>query len=88
MFGWIPFGGGAHRCSGSAFALMQLKAITARLLHRWSFELVDPPQSYEHDYTKMVVQPKHPCRVRYRRRQAATKAAAQNALTALGQDQF
>lgn len=67
-FGWIPFGGGAHRCSGSAFALMQLKAITASLLHAWTFELVDPPASYVDDYTKMVVQPRHPCRVRYRRR--------------------
>jgi sterol 14-demethylase len=68
QFGWIPFGGGAHRCSGSAFALMQLKAITARLLRAWSFELLDAPSSYQPDYTKMVVQPKHPCRVRYRRR--------------------
>ena len=75
-FGWIPFGGGAHRCSGSAFALMQLKAITASLLRRWTFELMDPPQSYQHDYTKMVVQPKHPCRVRYRRRTDIGTAAA------------
>jgi sterol 14-demethylase len=67
-FGWIPFGGGHHRCSGSAFALMQLKAITTSLLRRWDFALVDPPASYVHDYTKMVVQPKQPCRVRYRRR--------------------
>ena len=67
-FGWIPFGGGLHRCSGSAFALMQLKAITARLLTTWTFELADRPESYEHDYTKMVVQPRQPARVRYRRR--------------------
>ncbi len=38
-FAWIPFGGGHHRCSGSAFAFMQLKAITASLLRRWTFEL-------------------------------------------------
>jgi sterol 14-demethylase len=75
-FGWIPFGGGHHRCSGSAFAMMQLKAITARLLHRWSFELAQPPATYVHDYTKMVVQPKHPCRVRYRRRPGARVGAA------------
>jgi sterol 14-demethylase len=67
-FAWIPFGGGHHRCSGSAFALMQLKAITVSLLRDWEFELVDPPERYEPDYTKMVVQPKQPCRVRYRRR--------------------
>jgi len=75
-FGWIPFGGGAHRCSGSAFAMMQLKAITARLVHHWDFEPAQSPESYENDYTKMVVQPKHPCMVRYRRRHAATDTAA------------
>ena len=79
QFGWIPFGGGAHRCSGSAFALMQLKAITASLLRGWSFELLDAPGSYQPDYTKMVVQPKHPCRVRYRRRGADRAAAVARA---------
>jgi sterol 14-demethylase len=80
-FAWIPFGGGHHRCSGSAFALMQLKAIAVSLLRRWTFELAHPPESYDHDYTKMVVQPRQPCRVRYRRRATrpmgvATAAAA------------
>jgi sterol 14-demethylase len=78
-FGWIPFGGGHHRCSGSAFALMQLKAITVSLLRNWEFELVDPPDSYQHDYTKMVVQPKQPCRVRYRRRARQGVAAGARA---------
>src|SRR4029453_1425724 len=80
-FAWIPFGGGHHRCSGSAFALMQLKAITMSLLRRWTFELTQPPASYDHDYTKMVVQPKQPCGVRYRRREArtVTRAAANGA---------
>lgn len=67
-FAWIPFGGGHHRCSGSAFAIMQLKAITMSLLRRYTFDLVDPPDSYGPDYTKMVVQVRQPCRVRYRRR--------------------
>lgn len=75
-FGWIPFGGGAHRCSGSAFALMQLKAITARLVHHWNFELAQPAETYENDYSKMVVQPRHPCLVRYRRRVRATTVTA------------
>jgi sterol 14alpha-demethylase len=74
-FGWIPFGGGPHRCSGSAFAMMQLKAITARLVHQWDFELAQPGDTYDNDYTKMVVQPKHPCLVRYRRRKAVAPAA-------------
>jgi sterol 14-demethylase len=76
QFGWIPFGGGPHRCSGSAFALMQLKAITASLVRSWSFELSSPPESYVPDYTKMVVQPKHPCLVRYRRRADLVSATA------------
>jgi len=77
-FAWIPFGGGLHRCSGAAFALMQLKAITMSLLHGFHFDLVDAAGTYQPDYTKMVVQPKQPCRVRYRRRAdvAATQEAA------------
>jgi len=82
QFGWIPFGGGAHRCSGSAFALMQLKAITVSLLRDWSFELRDAPGSYLADYTKLVVQPKHPCRVRYRRRHDVPVATAAHKTTA------
>ena len=74
-FAWIPFGGGHHRCSGAAFALMQLKAITMSLLRRFTFELVDPPEAYGPDYTKMVVQVRQPCRVRYRRRTGAGRAA-------------
>jgi sterol 14-demethylase len=73
-FAWIPFGGGHHRCSGAAFAIMQLKAITMSLLRRFTFELVDPPDSYGPDYTKMVVQVRQPCRVRYRRRAAVGRA--------------
>jgi sterol 14-demethylase len=76
-FGWIPFGGGHHRCSGAAFAMMQLKAIAICLLRDWTFALVDPPASYRPDYTKLVVQPRHPCRVRYRRR--AARAVARGA---------
>lgn len=75
-FAWIPFGGGLHRCSGSAFALMQLKAITMSLLRRYRFELGATPDAYRPDYTKMVVQPAQPCPVRYRRRDdVASKSA-------------
>jgi sterol 14-demethylase len=74
-FAWIPFGGGHHRCSGAAFALMQLKAITMSLLRRFTFELLAPPDSYGPDYTKMVVQVRQPCRVRYRRRTDVGRAA-------------
>jgi sterol 14-demethylase len=69
LFAWIPFGAGRHRCVGSAFAMMQLKAIFSHLLRRFEFELAQAPESYANDHSKMVVQLKQPCRVRYRRRQ-------------------
>ena len=65
---WIPFGGGRHRCVGAPFAMMQLKAILSVLLLRFDFELAQPPDSYQNDHSKMVVQLRQPCRVRYRRR--------------------
>jgi sterol 14-demethylase len=37
---------------------------------------MDAPASYQPDYTKMVVQPRQPCRVRYRRRAAAARTVA------------
>ncbi|MBK7973701.1 MAG: cytochrome P450 [Deltaproteobacteria bacterium] len=64
-FAWIPFGGGRHKCRGISFALNQIKTIWARLLHHFEFELVE--SDYPPDYAAMVVGPKHPARVRYRR---------------------
>jgi sterol 14-demethylase len=63
-----PFGGGKHKCSGNAFAMFQIKAIFCILLRRYEFELVDAAETYVDDYTQMIVQPKAPCRVRYKRR--------------------
>lgn len=68
LYGWQAFGGGRHKCSGNAFALFQIKAIFCILLRRYEFELVDEPGSYRDDYTKMVVEPASPCRIRYRKR--------------------
>jgi sterol 14-demethylase len=70
IFAWIPFGAGRHRCVGAAFGLMQLKAIFSIVLRRYEFELAQPADSYRNDHSKMVVQLKQPCRVRYRRRGA------------------
>lgn len=69
MWAYIPFGGGPHKCAGNAFALMQLKSIFAALLTRYEFELVDSPQSYQDDFSAMVLKPSSPCRLRYRKRQ-------------------
>jgi sterol 14-demethylase len=76
LFAWIPFGAGRHRCVGSAFAMMQLKAIFSDLLLHFEFELAQPPASYRNDHSKMVVQLAQPCRARYRRRERPGMADA------------
>lgn len=75
LMAYQPFGGGKHKCSGNAFAMFQIKAIFAVLLRRYDFELVDAPETYVDNYSDMIVQPKSPCRVRYRRRAAASFAS-------------
>ena len=67
-FSWIAFGGGKHKCTGNAFAMLQLKAIFSILLRRYTFELIDKKDYYQDDFTQMVVQPLSPCRVRYIKR--------------------
>ncbi len=73
---WIPFGAGRHKCVGSAFALMQLKGIFSILLRRFEFEFDQPSESYVNDHSKMVVQLKQPCGVRYRPRKAGAVSTA------------
>ncbi len=73
---WISFGGGRHKCIGSAFALMQMKGIFSLLLRRFEFEFAQPSESYVNDHSKMVVHLKQPCRVRYRTRKAGVVSAS------------
>jgi len=68
LFAYIPFGGGPHKCAGNAFAMMQLKAIFAALLPRYEFELVDPDDTYQDDFSAMVLKPRGPCRLSYKKR--------------------
>ncbi|MGJ0484188.1 MAG: cytochrome P450 [Methylomicrobium sp.] len=77
-FSWIAFGGGKHKCTGNAFAMLQLKAIFSILLRRYTFELVDDKDTYQDDFTQMVVQPVSPCRVRYIKRRDMKEAAAES----------
>ena len=74
-FSWIAFGGGKHKCTGNAFAMLQLKAIFSILLRRYTFELIDEKDYYQDDFTQMVVQPRSPCRVRYIKRTDLNTAA-------------
>ena len=71
--GWISFGGGRHRCMGILFAQLQLRAIWSHLLRNFDFELLEP--MYEPDYDRLLVGPRMPCRVRYRRRKRKTLVA-------------
>jgi len=68
-FAYIAFGGGRHKCMGNAFAILQIKTIMAVLLNRYDFELVG--DSIETDFQGLVLGPKPPIRVRYRRRVSA-----------------
>ncbi len=65
-FAYIAFGGGRHKCLGNAFAILQIKAILALLLGQYEFELAGDPIAS--DFHGLVVGPKVPCRLRYRRR--------------------
>ncbi len=76
LMAYQPFGGGKHKCSGNSFALFQIKAIFAVLLRRYDFELVDAPETYVDNYAEMIVQPRSPCRVRYRRRTESSHSTA------------
>jgi len=67
-FAYIPFGGGSHRCLGSVFALLQIKAILAILLRR--YELQPVGDAVASDFHGLVIGPREPYRVRYRRRQS------------------
>ncbi|CAL6302658.1 unnamed protein product [Bathycoccus prasinos] len=63
---YIGFGAGRHGCMGETFAFMQIKTIWSVLIRNFEFDLVgDLP---EPDYEGMVVGPKHPCKIRYKRR--------------------
>ena len=67
-FAYISFGGGRHKCMGNAFAILQIKTIIAVLLNQYEFELAGDP--IETDFQGLVLGPKPPIRIRYRRRQA------------------
>ena len=41
MFGYAPFGGGARRCLGAAFAIYEMKLVLATLLTSFEFRLLD-----------------------------------------------
>ncbi len=73
-FAFIAFGGGRHKCLGNAFAILQIKAILAMLIGQYDFELGG--DEVTSDFHGLVIGPKEPCRVRYRRRADASVTIA------------
>lgn len=65
-FAYIAFGGGRHKCLGNAFAILQIKAIVALLLGQFDLGLYG--DAIASDFHGLVIGPKEPCRIRYRRR--------------------
>lgn len=65
-FAYISFGGGRHKCMGNSFGILQVKTIMAKLLTTYEFELYGDP--IIPDFQGLVIGPKMPCRVRYKRR--------------------
>lgn len=64
-FAYIAFGGGRHKCMGNAFAFLQVKSILAYMLRNYEFELYG--DKVEADFQGLVIGPKMPIRVRYRK---------------------
>jgi sterol 14-demethylase len=65
-FSHIGFGGGRHACMGEQFAYLQIKTIWSILLRDFDLEPIGPLPPP--DYSAMVVGPKPPCLVHWRRR--------------------
>jgi sterol 14-demethylase len=65
-YSMITFGGGKHRCVGMSFGFLQVRVILNYLLRNFELSLIDG--NPRPNMTNMVVGPKHPCLVQYRRR--------------------
>ncbi|TFK27786.1 lanosterol 14-alpha-demethylase [Coprinopsis marcescibilis] len=60
-----PFGAGKHRCIGEQFAYLQLGAIITSIVRKIEMRIETVP---EHNYHTMIVMPKNPNIISYRRR--------------------
>lgn len=47
-FSWIPFGGGARRCIGAAFATLEMNVVLRTLLRDFTLEPTDAPDERAH----------------------------------------
>jgi len=66
-YSFLSFGGGRHGCPGENFGIQQIKTVWTVLLREFELEIPNgqmPPI----DYTNLVVGPKQPAFMRYRRK--------------------
>lgn len=82
-YSMITFGGGKHRCLGMAFGFLQIRVIMNYILR--NFELSLDTADVRPNMTNMVVGPKHPCNVRYRRRRPRVSSSAATVMHATPQ---
>ncbi|HEU4428202.1 MAG TPA: cytochrome P450 [Myxococcota bacterium] len=68
-FAYLPFGLGGRRCVGEDFALLELRAVLARILQRWRVEL-DPAHPVV-ARPELTLKPAHGVRLRIRARAPA-----------------
>ncbi|WP_433710132.1 cytochrome P450 [Nocardia sp. CA-084685] len=75
-FSWIPFGGGARRCIGAAFATMEMNVVLRTLLRDFTLEPTDAPDERTHFRGVALVPAKKGRAVVYRRAPQPSTAEA------------
>jgi cytochrome P450 len=78
-FTWIPFGGGARRCIGAAFATMEMNVVLRTLLRDFTLAPTDAPDERTHFRGVALVPAKKGRAVVYRRAPVPTTAVARTA---------
>lgn len=70
---YLPFGAGRHRCIGEQFAHVQLGTIMATLVRSVTWKLASGGDKVpDQDYTTMIVMPKKPRDIVFKRRGASS----------------
>lgn len=67
-FTYVPFGGGPRTCIGATFAQIEARAVLARLLQRFDFELLNGDRIHPHMGATLEPRPGVQMRVRWRKR--------------------
>lgn len=72
MFGWVPFGGGPHKCLGMHFAMLELKVVMHELLRRVELRVADP-RDEKVKVRSITLVPQHGTRLVVTRRRDAAR---------------